>query len=677
MKKKPTKTKTKTKRRSKVIEITREHEGCLATDANGEECLVYNGNLVSADKGTAIQAGGQMASVLSKEQTKAKYAWIKVRAIVKCLVTGSAGSGSKKGKYYTVTGISWPCVNLQEVNTNVAIGWVFPHHIEAREMKVGDKAVVSTKKFEDGEVPNGLSEGDFVEITKIGASGLIEVKCLVSGKEASILRNNLRFFDEKDQVTLNDTLVAHRRVLESSRIRLLEQDSLIRELLRKPTHTTQVLKIHRDGTKEDEDSWVLTANGGLHKFPRQFEVENGTPLAEGMIVALAQTGEIDCPAPLWDERGLMGYVAVDQVEGEAVVWCRPNLPETADEKEGYAGMVPTYPGSLKNLKAGDQVTISREGVIQKKVADAKPKKVSVPKSMPRVLWSEVGGVDKAKRELIEAIETPKRFPDLFRGYGSNMPKGVELFGPPGCGKTLIAKACVTMMADLRGSEVVHESAFIYVKGPEILDKYVGEAESKIRKMCEAARQHFKEHGYNAILFIDEADAVLMRRGSNRSSDVDKTIVPMFLAEMDGMDTGGPFLLLATNMPNNLDEAVVRPGRIDRSIEVPRPNLDSSFDIFKIHLSKVPLHPELAMDLAALQATKHLFQHTDHCHKNVSGALIANVVQRAAMSALAQDVAKGRSSPSGITLDDLTSAMAEIDMAGAARAAGGRTADARA
>lgn len=292
----------------------------------------------------------------------------------------------------------------------------------------------------------------------------------------------------------------------------------------------------------------------------------------------------------------------------------------------------------------------------------------------QVTWESIGGLVEAKDAMIEAIELPFQYPDLYRNYNKKPIKGVLLYGPPGCGKTMLGKATATALARIHQG-VGTSSGFLYIKGPEILDRFVGSAETTIRQIFQRSRKHKETHGYPAVIFIDEADAIFGRRGIGISSDVERTIVPMFLAEMDGMEDSGAFLLLATNRPDVLDSAVTRDGRIDRKIRVGRPDVDGARDIFQLYLSNVPIHNGYTVDELAEKTAEELFIGSTYglytvCLKKTeqrrnsmltfslrdlcSGAMIAGIVDQATSIALRRDMASGTAC--GISLDDLVAAL---------------------
>jgi proteasome-associated ATPase len=280
-----------------------------------------------------------------------------------------------------------------------------------------------------------------------------------------------------------------------------------------------------------------------------------------------------------------------------------------------------------------------------------------------VTWDDVGGLDEAKREMVDAIETPFKHPEIFKKYGRKPPKGILLYGPPGCGKTLLGKAVASALARIAGQN--SEGGFIYVKGPELLEKYVGESERRIRELFAHARNHYKKNNFPAVVFIDEADAIVPKRGSRRSSDVDMTIVPMFLSEMDGMDNSGALMLFATNKPDALDPAITRDGRVDRKIRITRPDKQSAARIFAIHLRGKPTACD--SDELAVQATEAFFRDTNvlgyvegkktqpfQLKHLASGAMISSVVQQAAARAMYRELEGGPST--GIDIQDMDGAI---------------------
>jgi transitional endoplasmic reticulum ATPase len=237
---------------------------------------------------------------------------------------------------------------------------------------------------------------------------------------------------------------------------------------------------------------------------------------------------------------------------------------------------------------------------------------------PNVKWTEIGGLESIKEELREAIEWPLKHSDLFTEADIVPPKGLLLYGPPGTGKTLIAKAVATNS----------DANFISIKGPELLSKWVGESEKGIREVFRKARQ-----ASPCVVFFDELDSVASRRSSSGSGDshVGDRLVSQLLTEMDGLqDLRGVVVIGATNRPDIIDEALLRPGRFDRILEIPLPDDDSIKEILKIHMVKKPIDKSVELNKLV-----------ELC-KGLSGADIAALVNAAALSAIKEHILTNRS-----------------------------------
>lgn len=298
-----------------------------------------------------------------------------------------------------------------------------------------------------------------------------------------------------------------------------------------------------------------------------------------------------------------------------------------------------------------------------------------------VQWDDVGGLENAKLALQEAIELPSKHPDLFKKYNKRIPKGAMLYGPTGTGKTLLAKAAATSLAKTHGKSAKN-TGFIYVKGPELLNMWVGNTEAEIRGLFARGRDHYKKNGYPAILFIDEADALLgARGGSSQSSSgaLANTIVPQFLSEMDGLEDSGVFVLLATNRPDVLDAAVTRDGRIDRKVAVLRPNEKAAKDVLRIHMKNRPISAgtdlETLLDhsIGYLYGDKFSLYEVTYNKSNpkkktmllkdlVNGAMIAGIVERASSIAMQRDIenaSNGVHEVDGISISNIYKAIDEV------------------
>ena len=231
--------------------------------------------------------------------------------------------------------------------------------------------------------------------------------------------------------------------------------------------------------------------------------------------------------------------------------------------------------------------------------------------IPNISWDDIGGLEEVKKELREVVELPLKNPDSFRRLGIEPPKGVLLYGPPGCGKTLLAKAVASES----------EANFISIKGPELLSKWVGESEKAVRQVFKKARQVAP-----AIIFIDEIDSLFPRRGTGLDSGVTERVVSQMLTEIDGIQPLRDIVVIgATNRPDLIDPAILRPGRLERLIYVGPPDLQARHEILKVLTKKMPLAEDV--DLWRIATLTERF----------SGADLAALVREAAMSALREDL----------------------------------------
>jgi proteasome-associated ATPase len=248
------------------------------------------------------------------------------------------------------------------------------------------------------------------------------------------------------------------------------------------------------------------------------------------------------------------------------------------------------------LRAGDSLLLdSRAGYVYEKVPKSEVEEL-VLEEVPDIEYDSIGGLVNQIDQIRDAVELPYLYPDLFKEHQLKPPKGVLLYGPPGCGKTLIAKAVANSLAKKVAAKTgqdggtVAKSYFLNIKGPELLNKYVGETERHIRLVFQRAREKASE-GTPVIVFFDEMDSLFRTRGSGVSSDVENTIVPQLLSEIDGVELLENVLVIgASNREDMIDPAILRPGRLDVKIKIERPDAESARDIFsKYLLATLPLH----------------------------------------------------------------------------------------
>jgi proteasome-associated ATPase len=247
------------------------------------------------------------------------------------------------------------------------------------------------------------------------------------------------------------------------------------------------------------------------------------------------------------------------------------------------------------LRAGDSLMIeSRSLYAYERIPKSEVEEL-VLEEVPDIDYHDIGGLDRQIEQIRDAVELPFLHADLFREHHLRPPKGVLLYGPPGCGKTLIAKAVANslakQMAQRRGEEK-HTSYFLNIKGPELLNKYVGETERHIRLVFQRAREKAGQ-GTPVIVFFDEMDSVFRTRGSGVSSDVENTIVPQLLSEIDGVEGLENVIVIgASNREDMIDPAILRPGRLDVKIKIERPDAESAKDIFSKYIhADLPLHAD--------------------------------------------------------------------------------------
>ena len=329
------------------------------------------------------------------------------------------------------------------------------------------------------------------------------------------------------------------------------------------------------------------------------------------------------------------------------------------------------PLRASKVRAGDSLLFDvRAGYVYEKVPKAEVEEL-ILEEVPDIDYSDIGGLREQIESIRDAVEMPFMHPELFAEHELKAPKGILLYGPPGCGKTLIAKAVANSLAKKVAERTGREegrSFFLNIKGPELLNKYVGETERHIRLVFQRAREKASE-GMPVIVFFDEMDSLFRTRGSGVSSDVENTIVPQLLSEIDGVETLDNVIVIgASNREDMIDPAILRPGRLDVKIKIDRPDAEAALEIFSKYLvPTLPIHPEdlaehggdAAAACSAMIQRSAEFMYSDaeenrflevtyaNGDKEVlyfkdfnSGAMIENIVSRAKKSAIKDFLATG-------------------------------------
>ena len=335
------------------------------------------------------------------------------------------------------------------------------------------------------------------------------------------------------------------------------------------------------------------------------------------------------------------------------------------------------------LRGGDSLLLEpRSGYVYERIPKAEVEEL-ILEEVPDISYHDIGGLSSQIEQIRDAIELPYLHADLFREHQLKPPKGVLLYGPPGCGKTLIAKAVANSLAKQvaaktaadadgggsAGKQQEGKSFFLNIKGPELLNKYVGETERHIRLVFQRAREKASE-GMPVIVFFDEMDSIFRTRGSGVSSDVENTIVPQLLSEIDGVEGLENVIVIgASNREDMIDPAILRPGRLDVKIKIERPDAEAAKDIFsKYVLKELPLHPDdlkehgsslqATVDEMILRTVERMYSETEENRflevtyangdKEVlyfkdfnSGAMIENIVARAKKMAIKEFLDTGQ------------------------------------
>jgi len=398
-------------------------------------------------------------------------------------------------------------------------------------------------------------------------------------------------------------------------------------------------------------------------------------LQEGQLVVLNEAFNV-VEASGFTSRGEIASVVDLLGDGRVIV-----LGHTDDERVVSLAS----PLREERLKVGDNVLVDpRAQYAFEKMPRSAVEEVAL-EEVPDVTYDRIGGLDEQVEILRDAIELPYNYPEVFKEHQLSPPKGILLYGPPGCGKTLIAKAVANSLARSIRERTGRETPayFLNVKGPELLNKYVGETEHKIREVFKRAREKANED-VPVVIFFDEMDSLFRMRGSGISSDMEATVVAQFLSEIDGVESLKNVIVIgASNRQDLIDPAVLRPGRLDLKVKVGRPDRDAAIEIFTKYLTgDLPFHLETEqrygsdpskivtgmiadtieemyaksddnkfLEVTYAKGEREIFYFKDF----VSGAMIENIVARAKKKAVKRFI---NQEERGITLQDLHDAVRE-------------------
>jgi proteasome-associated ATPase len=504
----------------------------------------------------------------------------------------------------------------------------------------------------------------------------------VAERQINILRDKLRHIDRQlAAATQNNTkLVA---MLETAKAEILRLKGALEQEGQPPYSFGTVLQLNPRRQPTAGNSGLAATEESVDIFNAGRKMRVGiSPLVNMNQLSVGQ--EVLLNEALLVVAGL-GYERAGELVTlkELLGTDRALVVGRADEER-----VIRLSGALQNqpLRVGDALSVdTRTGYALEKVPRAEVENL-VLEEVPDITYQDIGGLGPQIEQIRDAVELPFLHPDLYREHGLKAPKGILLYGPPGCGKTLIAKAVANSLAARaaeRAGNTDLKSYFLNIKGPELLDKYVGETERHIRLIFSRAREKASD-GSPVVVFFDEMDSLFRTRGTGVSSDVETTIVPQLLSEIDGVERLDNVIVIgASNREDMIDPAILRPGRLDVKVKIQRPDAEAAADIFSKYITTdLPFHPtdlsEHGGDVQAtvdamIQRTVEAMYSTDKSNEFLevtyangdtemlyfkdfnSGAVVQNVVDRAKKYAIKDLLLSGQK---GLRIDHLLRAVVD-------------------
>ena len=529
-----------------------------------------------------------------------------------------------------------------------------------------DSKNASDQSFNKGDEKNA---SDFVKESEAMVEEVKELRKhrLENAQKINQLRKeNREILSSLDQEKARNEKLAD--TLESVRDQVLNLRDEIENLSKPPSAYGTIVKINDDGTVDVTSSGRKMRVNALPSKIENLKLGDEVILNESMVLVDSRdpesSGEIVRVKEVLD--GGTRAVVVGRADEERVVEMAKGLHDSG-------------------LRSGDSVRVDeRSGILLERLPRPEVEDL-VLEQIPNETYEDVGGLDREIEMIVDAVELPFMHKELFSLYQLPAPKGILLYGPPGCGKTLIAKAVANSLA-LKVAEVTGDHAarsyFLNIKGPELLNKYVGETERQIRLVFQRAREK-SEQGWPVIVFFDEMESLFRTRGTGISSDMESTIVPQLLAEIDGVETLQNVIVIgASNREDLIDPAILRPGRLDVKIKIKRPDEVAAAQIFSRYLTAdLPVDTDLIDSLgggdqdkalkamtdeavAAMYSTQEANQFLEVTYQNgekevlyfkdfASGAMIENIVRRAKKLAIKRDLAGG---VKGLQVEDLLTAV---------------------